>query len=182
MKEDRVPSFYDRFAPRGTFLAAGLTRRARQVRAAAFSVAVLMLVAPAAVAQVSFSVPTNFTADSGAFSIAVADLNGDRKLDLAVANLFSRDVSVMLGDGSGSFGAASNLAVGVEPTSVGVGDFDRDGKPDLVVANAVTDDVSVLLGDGTGGFGAATSFAAGDAPTSVAVGDVNGDGKLDAVV
>src|SRR5207253_166200 len=91
-------------------------------------------------------------------------------------------VSVLLGTGSGSFGAATNFAVGTNPTSVAVGDLNGDGKPDLAVANYNSGNVSVLLGTGTGSFGAAPNIAVGTTPTSVAVGDLNGDGKPDLAV
>ncbi|MEG5244548.1 VCBS repeat-containing protein, partial [Microcoleus sp. A6-D4] len=79
----------------------------------------------------------------------------------------------------GSFGAATNFAVGTNPYSVTVGDFNGDGKTDIAAANRNSNNVSVLLGTGTGSFGAATNFAVGTRPVSVTVGDFNGDGKTD---
>jgi hypothetical protein len=77
--------------------------------------------------------------------VAVGDFNGDGKLDLAVANENSHNVSVLLGNGSGGFGPATNFAAGA-PFSVAVGDFNGDGKLDLAIANAGSNNVSVLLG------------------------------------
>jgi hypothetical protein len=114
--------------------------------------------------------------------VAVGDFNGDGKLDLAVANASSNNVSVLLGNGTGGFGAATNYAVGAPPHSVAVGDFNGDGTLDLAVGNNGSNNVSVLLGNGTGGFGTATNYAAGSSPHSVAVGDFNGDGKPDLAV
>jgi hypothetical protein len=117
--------------------------------------------------------------------VAVGDFNGDGKLDLAVANEGSNTVSILLGDGTGNFTAASSTSTGTAPQSVAMGDFNGDGKLDLAVANegsnTVSDSntVSILLGDGTGNFTTASSAATGEAPLSVAVGDFNGDGKLD---
>src|SRR5256712_3196603 len=102
-------------------------------------------------------------------------------LDLAVANYCSNDVSVLLGNGDGSFQPALTFGAGSSPTSVAVGDVNGDGRPDLVVANASSSDVSVLLGNGDGTFQAAQSFAAGRG-ASVAVGDLNGDGRPDLAV
>src|SRR5207249_3546751 len=70
-------------------------------------------------------------------SVAVADFNGDGKPDLAVANLASSNVTILLGNGSGNFteAAGSPVSVGSLPRSVAVGDFNGDGKPDLAVAN-----------------------------------------------
>jgi hypothetical protein len=72
-----------------------------------------------------------FDAGSRPISVAVGDFNGDGKLDLAVANLGSNDVSVLLGNGDGSFQAPRNFPTGLEPRSVAVGDFNGDGKVDL---------------------------------------------------
>src|SRR5262249_36347335 len=79
-------------------------------------------------------------------SVAVGDFNGDGNLDIAVANAGSKNVSVLLGYGTGAFRAASPLSVGRSPISVVVGDFNQDGKPDIAVANNDSANVSVLLG------------------------------------
>ena len=115
------------------------------------------------------------------FSVAVGDFNGDGKQDLATAN--SGNVSILLGDGAGSFGAPINFAAGDVPFSVAVGDFNGDGKQDLAVVNLNSADVSILLGDGAGNFGAPINFPIhGSSPQSITVGDFNGDGKQDLAV
>ncbi len=106
----------------------------------------------------------------------------DLALDLAVANQNTHNVSILIGAGAGSFGAATNFGVGTDPFSVAIGDFNNDGKPDLAVANDNSNNVSILLGTGAGSFGAATNFAVGANPRSVAIGDFNGDGKTDLAV
>ena len=115
-------------------------------------------------------------------SVAVGDFNGDGKVDLAVANLNSNTLSILLGDGTGNFSLASSPATGDNPQSVAVGDFNRDGKMDLAVANGHSNSVSILLGDGTGKFTLTSSPPTGMGPISVSVGDFNGDGKLDLAV
>jgi hypothetical protein len=78
-------------------------------------------------------------------SVAVGDFNGDGALDLAVANGYSRNVSVLLGNEDGTFQAARNFGAGLNPHSVAVGDFNGDGALDLGVANAGSNDVWVLI-------------------------------------
>jgi hypothetical protein len=80
--------------------------------------------------------------------VAIGDFNGDGKLDLAVANLGSDNVSIRLGTGTGIFGAATNFATGSGPVSVAIRDFNGDGKLDLAVANFFSGDVSILLNAG----------------------------------
>ena len=96
--------------------------------------------------------------------MAVGDFNGDGRQDLAVANQGSATVSILLGNGNGTFGAATNFGVGFIPFSVAVGDFNGDGSQDLAVANQGSANVSILLGNGNGTFGAATNFGAGVCP------------------
>jgi hypothetical protein len=138
----------------------------------------------------TFQAPRSFPAGSEPTSVAVGDFNGDGTLDLAVTNFIqtSDTVSVLLGNGDGTFQVAQSYAVGIQPESVAVGDFNGDGIPDLAVANRGTPNnytnssVSVLLGNGDGTFQTARSFATGRAPYAVAVGDFNGDGFLDLAV
>jgi Domain of unknown function (DUF4347)/FG-GAP-like repeat len=137
-----------------------------------------------------FAPKTDFAVGGIPTSVSVGDFNGDGKLDLVVANYFNDNdnsallqnnssVSVLLGNGSGSFAPKTDFALGLGRTSVNVGDFNGDGKLDLVTANYGSNNVSVLLGNGSGGFAPKTDFAAGGIPTSVSVGDFNGDGKVD---
>jgi len=149
-------------------------------------------------AGVNFRAAVTYTTTGyNPYSVAVADLNGDGKLDLVVANqqqsrnLQAGSISVMLGKGNGKFGAPVNYSSGGEGAfSISVADVNGDGKPDLIVANGcdgtcTTGQVAVLLGKGNGTFKNPVTYSSG-APSTfgshVAVGDVNGDGKLDLVV
>ena len=107
-------------------------------------------------------------------SVTTGDFNRDGKTDLAVANAGSDNVSVLLGNGDGTFHAAVNYDAGTSPSSVTTGDFNGDGKTDLAVANAASNTVSVLLGNGDGTFQAAVNYNVGSDPASVTTGDVNG--------
>ncbi len=118
--------------------------------------------------------------------LITGDFNGDGKLDLATANTTSNTVSVLLGNGDGTFAAASTFAVGSDPFNLVAGDFNNDGKLDLAVANfagGATSNISILLGNGDGTFQTpGPTFAAGKGPISVVTGDFNRDGKLDLAV
>ncbi len=137
------------------------------------------------------------------FSVAVADLNGDGKLDIVTAsqctiggrcNYNEGDdgrIGVLLGNGDGTFQPARGYySGGGTAYSVVVGDVNSDGKMDIVVVNACVgfDDcdsgsVGVLLGNGDGTFQPAVSYSSGGyQPLPIALGDVNGDNKLDIVV
>ena len=132
--------------------------------------------------SVGLSNPTGFDVADQPASVAVGDFNRDGKLDLAVANNSGNNISVLLGNGDGTFQPAVNYGVGSSPESVAVGDFNRDGKLDLAVTNINRNSISVLLGKGDGTFQAAVDYNAGSGPNSVAVGDFNRDGKLDLAV
>jgi hypothetical protein len=77
--------------------------------------------------------------------LKLGDLDNDGDIDLAVANIGSDNVSVLLGNGDGSFRPAANYRVGDEPISAALGDLDNDGDLDLAVTNKGSDNVSVLI-------------------------------------
>jgi hypothetical protein len=112
----------------------------------------------------------------------VADVNGDGKPDLAVANYDSNTVSVLRNRGEGTFAAKVDYAAGAHSWWVAAADLDGDGKPDLAVANYDGNTVSVLRNRGDGTFAAKVDYPTGSGPRSIAVMDLNGDGKLDLAV
>jgi hypothetical protein len=116
-------------------------------------------------------------------SVSVGRFNGDAFSDLAVTNVGSDDVTILLGDGSGNFTApaTSPEPVGDGPWSAAVGRFNIDAFDDLAVGNQNSDDVTILLGDGTGNFTQAPTSpeAVGNYPQSVVVGLFNNDPLAD---
>jgi FG-GAP-like repeat len=120
-------------------------------------------------------------------ALALADFNRDGKLDIAVANSGSKNVTVLLGDGKGGFTPAtgSPFPAGDNPSDIAVGDVNGDGKLDLAFANHDTDYLTVLTGDGKGGFrpapGSPFTVQSKPHPHGIALADFNGDGKPDLV-
>jgi hypothetical protein len=130
---------------------------------------------------------SHFSVGTAPGSVEIADLNGDGKLDIIVANEQSNNVTILLGDGKGEFTQAkgSPFPAGHAPSDIAIGDFNRDGKLDLAFANHEEKHLTVLLGNGQGGFTPAPNspFAVEVKPHThgVATGDLNGDGNLDLV-
>ena len=129
----------------------------------------------------SFS-PTNFPTGINPTNLAIADFNNDMKPDLAVTNQVTNDVSVLLGNGNGTFMPQTVYTVGSSPYAVVAGKFNADNNWDLAVANSGSNNVSILLGNGNGTFSAPVNFFAGSNPISIASGDFNNDSKADLVV
>ena len=113
------------------------------------------------------------------YTIAVGDFNGDGKLDLVTANE-SNTVSVLLGNGEGTFQSAVDYETVSNAAYVATGDFNRDGKLDLAVNSGTGNAVSVLLGNGDGTFQPPSQYPVD--PGYLIVADLNRDGKLDLTV
>ena len=113
-------------------------------------------------------------------SVSSVDFNGDGKLDLAIPNGTSGNVSILLGGATaGTFGSAVNFSAGTQPFSCTVADFNSDGKQDIATCDFGTNNASVLLGTGTGSFNAAVNFVVGTKPEFIITSDFNNDGKPD---
>jgi hypothetical protein len=120
-----------------------------------------------------------YTSDWYPEDIALADLNGDGNVDLVSGSYLGR-VSVLLGNGDGTFVAGPTLTTGTSVARVVVADFNGDGRPDLAISQT-NNSVAIYLGGGDGSFSFA-SFVAAQGPFGIAAADLNGDGKLDLVV
>jgi hypothetical protein len=151
------------------------------------------------------SVVLYYSGSQSTKSVAIADLNGDGKLDVVVTNCSSAhgsscyhnkdsgSLGILLGNGDGTLQAVVTYPTGgASPYAVKVADVNADGKPDLLVANECSapepyncapGTVGVLMGNGDGTFQAAVTYSSGGAfAVSISAADLNGDGNLDIVV
>jgi hypothetical protein len=143
----------------------------------------------------SFQTATQYPVNSGGnpnpYSVAAGDLNGDGNVDLVVANYLGGSggygsISVLLGNGDGTFAAATSYSLGtgsaLGPIYVALSDFNGDGKLDVAVANSQANSVGILLGQGDGTFQPPVNYPTGSVPYSIAIADFNNDGKIDIAV
>ena len=135
-------------------------------------------------AQICFAPAVNYSAHNNPFSITKSDFNGDGFIDLAIANADActgDTVSVLLGNGSGTFSSPYQFSVVPCCCSIVSGDFNNDGNIDLVTAHNAVYRISTLLGVGNGSFLPSTSMTVANTPYFIETLDFNGDGNLDLV-
>jgi hypothetical protein len=146
----------------------------------------IALIEAAPVFAQSFASPVSYTVGSNPFDGALGDFNGDGKPDLAVANNSTSNISVLLGNGDGTFGTRTDYDVGQPAYGVVTTDLNSDGKLDIVAETSfsLTEGVSVLLGNGNGTFQTHVDylFSGLPQPKSILASDFNNDTKPDIVV
>jgi hypothetical protein len=125
----------------------------------------------------------SYTVGTNPKAIVMADFNGDGKVDLVTANSGSNNVSVLAGNGNGTFAPKVDYAVGGPAVVVVAADFNNDGNLDLAVAvNATTNNLAILLGNGNGTFQQPVYLSLATAPGAIAAADFDLDGKADLVL
>src|SRR5438132_1227083 len=125
---------------------------------------------------------TDFNVGHSPSGVVVGDFNGDGKLDLALTNEGDNTVSVLLGNGNGSFQTQNTFATGLGPDALVAADFNGDGKLDLAVANLTDNSISILLGNGDGTFADGGTIAGITTPVAIITGDFRNAGKTDLAV
>lgn len=131
-----------------------------------------------------FGTPTFFDSScSGEWGLGSGDMNDDGITDLVVGCVNDWKVSVMLGNGDGTFTVLPAQNANGEPWQVAIGDVNGDGKLDAALALANNSNGGgLLLGQGDGTFGTVTTYAMPGHTPSSKLGDLDGDGDLDWVL
>lgn len=148
----------------------------------AILVIVTLTFAKTTMGQLSYAPAVNYPTGQYPFFVLTNDFNGDGKQDLVTSNSDGNSISILLGNGNGTFQPPNHFSVGNRPLWLEVRDFNGDGKADIAVTHYFSNDVAVLLGNGNGTFQPPVFYPTGTNAYSVAAGDVNNDGKLDLVV
>ncbi|MDT7042649.1 VCBS repeat-containing protein [Candidatus Nitronereus thalassa] len=124
----------------------------------------------------SYDVEKNPTA------IQAADFNQDGFTDLITSNIAANSLSLLFGNGDGSFQAQVTVRVCREPRNLAIEDFNRDAHLDLAIACSGSDQVSILAGHGDGTFDVVAQYHVNRTPVSISTGDFNSDQLMDFVV
>lgn len=130
----------------------------------------------------AFSTARSFPVGQAPASVALGEFNLDGNADLVIANSGSRTVTILSGDGEGSFHQSQEMYVGQTPAAVLTADFNGDGKSDIAVALKGENSVTIILGNGDGSFRPPLSYAVGSSPVALAVSDLNSDRIPDLIV
>jgi len=141
----------------------------------------------ASIGNISFDNKVDLSIGTNPLGTAIADLDGDGKLDIIATSYQNNNISIYKNNstvGGLVFNSPINYNANTQPTTIAVSDFDSDGKPDLVVGNVGSANVSVYLNTSTGGiisFANKVDFTVGSYPWEITVGDIDGDGKSDII-
>jgi len=152
---------------------------------------ILINTTPTGATTPTFAPKVDFPAGASPWSVSIGDFNGDRSLDVAVANRFSNSTSILInttptGATTPTFAPKVDFPTGARPSSVSIGDFNGDRKPDVATVSSSLNSTSILInttptGATTPTFAPQVDFPAGFGSRDVRIGDINLDGKPDVV-
>lgn len=135
---------------------------------------------------------TDYDTGKGPISVAIADFNKDGHPDLAVANQADGTISILLGNGDGTFAPQTVITIppvttasgttNASPSAIATGDFNNDGNIDIAVTDMANNQVAILFGNGNGTFQTPLSYATSSNPVALQAQDFDGDGQPDLAV
>ncbi|MER3423803.1 MAG: hypothetical protein C4293_11810 [Nitrospiraceae bacterium] len=124
----------------------------------------------------------SYTVGKNPTSIATADFNQDGATDLITTNIGNNTLSVLFGNGDGTFKEHIQIPAAKEPRALALDDFNGDGRVDIAVACSGSDQIAIYFGLTNGSLGAGQRYGVHRTPVSIASGDLNGDQKPDLIV
>jgi len=122
------------------------------------------------------------TGGFGPWDLIPADLNRDGKIDIAVVNTFSSDLTIFYNEGNRKFSAPLTMPSGAGPMSLASSDLDGDGYLDIVTVTKGFPAVLVFINDAKGGFKEPVSYHVAPSPYDLSAKDLNSDGSPDLVM
>lgn len=124
----------------------------------------------------------SYTVGKNPTSIATADFNQDGLTDLVTTNIGNNTLSLLFGNGDGTFKEHIQIPVAKEPRALALDDFNGDSLVDIAVACSGSDQIAIFFGLPNGSLGAGQRYAVHRTPVSIASGDLNGDQKPDLII
>lgn len=132
----------------------------------------------------TFATPLSITSGSyNPYTMDIGDINNDGNLDIVLANYSGSNISIVSGNGNGTFNTAQRIKTKATPEAVLMRDFNKDGKLDIIVTASSTNEYGYFKGNGTANsFTSIDWVATGTGPCDVDAGDFNSDGNLDIAI
>ena len=135
----------------------------------------------------NFAKPSIYPTDSHSdpHMVAVGDLNNDQILDIALANFYTNNINIFIGDGNGTFTSQQTISTNASrPIYIHLADLDRDSRLDIVTANYGTNSISIFYSDENGNLSYSKILLMDydSLPYSVITGDLNNDHQLDLII